>query len=190
MRPDTSESLRAIQGAVAERFIPELTSLFAQEAAQAVTMLTESLIAEADTLAEDLQNDNAALRTILGHARDALAAFGGSASQADGGGGVDARRNEHAASLVQTLDGVLCEAGDGRIAVSSLTRENNRLLSVLEPVLEFIEDNVGDPGADVLAPVRHEAYRQLRRVAVRGWCYFDVSAFRERIASARAELAS
>jgi hypothetical protein len=37
--------------------------------------------------------------------------------------------------------------------------------------------------------VRTEAYRHLRQLAVRGWSFFDVSGFRERMARARAEMA-
>lgn len=176
MRPDPRESLRAIQAAVGERFTPELSSLFALEAAQAVTMLTESLAAEADTLAEDLQNDNAAIRAILTDAAPQLQPLLAS--------------NKTVQELVQYLDDTLREAGDGRIAISSLAGENNRMLAALERLVEFIEDTDGEPGAESLTGVRQDAYRHLRRVAARGWCFFDVSAFRERIVSARAELAS
>jgi hypothetical protein len=173
VRPTGPESLRAIQAALAERLIPELTSLFAQEAGQAASMLIESLAASWDTEAEDLQTDNASLREILAGGRDALASLAG---------------NTTAGPLVSYIDGVLGEEGDGRIAVSSLARENSRLLSALEKLLEFIEDTDGEEGCETLEPVRRAAYRQLRRAAVRGWAYFDVSAFRERIVRARAEL--
>ncbi|MEO8458838.1 MAG: hypothetical protein ABI559_13630 [Chloroflexota bacterium] len=171
MRPTPSESLRAIQAAVGERFVPELQTLFAQEAATAVTMLVESLAAEEDTLAEDLRTDNGRLRQILDAARDVLA------------------RNTGPASLVSKLDGVLAQAGDGRIAISSLSTENDRLNGALAELLEHIEDTRGD-GPDPLDEVRAMAYRQLRRVAVRGWSYLDVAGFRERIVKARAELIS
>jgi hypothetical protein len=173
VRPNAIESLRAIQGAIAERLVPELSSLFAQEAAQAASMLVESLAAEADAEAQNLRSDNEALRAVLNGARDALSTI---------------HSNTTAASLVSQVDGVLREAGDGAIAVSSLTSENNRLRAPLEALLEFIEDNAGEPGCEALGRVRQEAYRHLRRVAVRGWSYLDVSGFRERIVKARAEL--
>ena len=166
MRPTPIESLRAIQTALAEQLTPELSSLFAMEASTAVTMLCESLAGEADTLVEDLIADSARLRDVLSSARDALA------------------RNGTATSLVSLIDGVLLEAGDRRLAVSSLSADNDRLSQALAQLLEFIED----ADDETLAPVRHAAYLHLRRVAVRGWSYFDVSGFRQRIIEARAEL--
>ena len=168
MRPTASESLRAIQAATMERLAPELQSLFAQEAASAVSMMIESLAAEEDTLAEDLRSDNARLREILGSARGPLG------------------RHEAGASLVTKIDGVLAQAGDERIAISSLSSENGRLNDALADLLERIEDSQGD--GDGLDAVRKAAYQHLRRVAVRGWSYLDVSGFRERIVKARAEL--
>jgi len=170
MRPTPSESLRAIQAATMERLVPELQSLFAQEAATAISMLIESLAAEEDTLAEDLRADNARLREILESARDPL------------------RRNVGATSFVSKIDGVLAQAGDERIAISSLSSENDRLNGALTDLLELIEDRHGE-GDESLDAVRAQAYGHLRRVAVRGWSYLDVSGFRERIVKARAELA-
>ena len=172
MRPTIAESLRAIQGAIAEQLTPELSSLFAMEAATAASMLVESLLAEWDTLAEDLRADNARLREVLAAARDVL------------------RSNEAAGSLVSKIDGVLAQAGDERLAIPSLSSENDQLSDALADLLELIEDTQGQPGTESLAPVRAQAYRHLRRVAVRGWSYFDISGFRERIIKARAELAS
>jgi hypothetical protein len=166
VRPTPAESLRAIQAAVAEQLTPELSSLFAIEASTAITMLCESLIAEEDTLAEDLLADNTRLRDILASARHAL------------------RSNTNATSLVSHIDGVLHEAGDRRLAISSLSEDNDRLNAVLAQLLELIEDREDE----TLAPVRRAAYRHLRRVTCRGWSYFDVSGFRQRIIEARAEI--
>jgi hypothetical protein len=176
VRPTIPESLRAIQAAIAEQLTPELSSLFAQEAATAASMLAESLFAEWDTLAEDLRADNTRLREILDAGRDALRSIGES--------------NEVTAALVNKIDGVLAQAGDERLAISSLGTENDRLNDALADLLELIEDTDGEPGYENFAPVRAQAYRHLRRVAVRGWSYFDISGFRERIIKARAELAS
>jgi hypothetical protein len=171
MRPDGVESLRAIQGAVAGVLAPELRTLFAEEAAGAAGMLIESLAAEWDTAAETLLRDNETLRTVLGEARGGLAALS----------------NERAAGLVKEIDGVLGQAGDGSLAVSSLTLENNRLREQLASFLELAEDVDGTAEAAALAPAREGAYRHLRQVAVRGWSFFDVSGFRERMMQVRAE---
>jgi hypothetical protein len=172
MRPTVPETLRAIQGAIAEQLTPQLTSLFAMEAASAASMLAESLLAEWDTLAEDLHADNARLREILDAARGVL------------------RSNEGAGSLVSKIDGVLARAADERLAISSLSTENDQLSDALADLLELIEDTRSEPGHKNFDPVRAQSYRHLRRVAVRGWSYFDISGFRERIIKARAELAS
>jgi hypothetical protein len=116
------------------------------------------------------------LRGILATGRDALKSID--------------RSNEVTAALVNKVDGVLAQAGDDRLAISSLGAENDRLNDALAGLLELIEDTDGEPGFEKLAPVRAQAYRHLRRVAVRGWSYFDISGFRERIIKARAELES
>lgn len=183
MRPNPTESLKAIQGAIAEHLAPEISSLFAIEASTAITMLCESLAAEADTLAEDLSNDNARLRRVLTDAREALTTAPPSPAHGKGAGGQGG--NGNAASLVSYIDGVLQEDGGGRIAVSVLSEVNDRLNEALARVLESIETS----GDESLAEVRRAAYLHLRRVAVRGWSYFDVSGFRQRIVEARAELA-
>jgi hypothetical protein len=170
MRPDAIESLRAIQGTLAEALAPELTSIFAQDSVQTLTMLVESLAADWDTAAENLSADNRALRHILSSARDSLSAAGG--------------RNEERDVIVSQIDGVLREAGDGSIAVSSLTAENNRLRAALERLLCLLEDSSGEAAPDI----RREAYNHLRQVAVRGWCFWDVASFRERMVRARAEV--
>jgi hypothetical protein len=82
----------------------------------------------------------------------------------------------------------LAQAGDGRIAISSLSADNDRLNDALAELLEHIED-VRDEKPGAFDDVRAMAYRQLRRVAVRGWSYLDVAGFRERIVKARAEIA-
>jgi hypothetical protein len=174
MRPTPAEALRAIQGAVAEQLAPEISSLFALEASTAITMLCESLAAEADTIVEDLAADNARIRDVLAAARDILRSLPDGTPQ----------RNGTAAGLVSHIDGVLQEAGDRRLAVSSLSAENHRLSEALAHLLELIEDRADES----LASIRRAAYLHLRRVAVRGWTYFDVSAFRQRIVEARAEL--
>ena len=52
MRPTEIESLRAISGAIAEQLAPEVQTSFGQEAAQAASMLIESLAGSIDTVVE------------------------------------------------------------------------------------------------------------------------------------------
>jgi hypothetical protein len=72
MRPNGLESLRAVQAALAEVIAPELSSAFAQDAAQTVQMLLESLASEWDTAAEQLSLDNETLERLLSASRDAM----------------------------------------------------------------------------------------------------------------------
>jgi hypothetical protein len=171
MKPNGLESLRAIQVAITEALAPEITSLFAQEAAQAVSMMAESLAAEWDTAVDDLTRDNAELRRILGNAVDALREPAGS--------------NDTAAAIVKEIEGALALPGAATLTLSALTEENDSLLSALASLLEYVEDIQGQPDAKVMDAVRTEAYRHLKVLAVRGWSFFDVSGFRERMARAR-----
>lgn len=173
MRPDAIESLRAMGEAVSGVLGPEIRTPFAQEAAQAVAMLVESLAAEWDTAVEDLLADSAAHRDNLARARDAL---------------ITCSRNGLTDNAVNEIEVALAEDRKGRLAISALSTENDSLRSALATLLELAEDMRDEPGFESLAPVRAYAYRHLRKVAVRGWSFFDVSGFRERIVQARAEL--
>ncbi len=172
MRPTSSESLRAIQAAVVGVMTPELTTGFALEAATAVGMIVESLAAETDTEAETLVQDNAALRELLGKVKEALAS------------------NANAASLVNEVDGVLSQGGGGSLALSALATEHAGLMGALERLLQFAEDAQGTPEGEALATARAGVYRHLKEVAVRGWSFFDVTGFREKIVQARAQLSA
>jgi hypothetical protein len=169
MRPTAAESLRAIQAAVAGVMTPELTTGFALEAASAVGMMVESLAAEADTEVQTLVADSESLRELLGEVKKTLAS------------------NASAASLVSHIDGVIGQGGAGSLALSALAAEHNALLGALERFLVYAEDVQGTREAEAVAPARAAAYRHLKRVAVRGWSFFDVSGFREKILRARAE---
>ncbi len=171
MRPDAVESLRAIQGALNEALLPELQTPFAQEAAQAAAWLAESLAAELDTVVENLAQDNQVLRRILTDGQVQLAAAGG---------------NIPASAAVNETESALAQTGSGSLKISDLTAENRSLMAALAVMLEQLEDMRGDPGDKT--ELRTEAYRHLRQVAVRGWSFFDVSGFRERIVRARADV--
>jgi hypothetical protein len=159
--------------AVAEVLGPEIRTPFAQEAAQAVSMLVESLAAEWDTAVEDLLADNDALRDILTRAGEAVTAC---------------PRNDMTAGTVKEIEAALAVDREGRLSISALAAENDALRSALATLLEMAEDMREEPGFEPLTPVRAGAYRHLREVAVRGWSFFDVSGFRERIVRARSEL--
>ncbi len=173
MRPGSIESLRAIQGAIADALTPEIKSLYAQEAAQAVTMMVESLAAELDTAVADLTRDNDTLRRLLNHAAGVLRPAGES--------------NAAAATVVNEIEETLAGPAAAELTITATTQENDRLRSALASLLEYVEDQQGEPDGERLAAVRNEAYRYLRVLALSGWSFFDVSGFRERIVQARAE---
>jgi hypothetical protein len=146
-----------------------LSTPFAEEAAQAATMMAESLAGEWDTAVEDLVADNSVLRKILEKGRGELAGTG----------------NDKVADTVKEIESALSTPRAMSFRVSDLTAENESLRAGLASLLESLEDlETRGEGREV----RRDAYRHLRRVAVRGWSFFDVSGFRERIVQARAEL--
>lgn len=172
MRPTGAEGLRAIQAAVAGVMTPELTTGYALEAASVAGMMIESLAAEWDTEVETLVSDNKQLKKLLAEIREALG------------------RNANAESVVNEVDGVLGQGGDAGLTLSALTSENARLMGGIERFLQFAEDAQGTPEAESLAAARAATYRRLKDVAVRGWSFFDVAGFREKIVAARAELSA
>jgi hypothetical protein len=171
VRPTALESLRAIQAALAEMIIPELASAFAQDAAQTVQLLLESLAAEWDTAVHDLHQDNAALGSLLSSAREAVASL--------------PEHNILPAAVVSEIDRALAEGAPASLAYSAQYERNVRLRGLLEEVLVAFEGVVGEQGLDAVVAVRADIYCYLRQVALRGWSFFDVSSFRERVVAAR-----
>jgi hypothetical protein len=169
MRPTGLESIRAIQSALVEVIGPELTSAFAQDAAQTLQMLLESIAAEWDTAAEDLRADNETLGRLLSASRDAVeSAMPG---------------NERLRSLISQIKECLSEDEGGSISLSALTSRNNALRETLEQTLVAFEDISGEAGFAYIEPVRSEMFSHLRDTATRGWSFWDVSSFRGKIAA-------
>lgn len=167
MQPRAVESIRAVQAALAEVIAPELTTAFAQEAAQTLQMLLESLAAEWDTAAEHLRKDNNTLAALLASAREAIESA--------------PRSNESFGALVSEIEQRLGEDGGDSIAISALTARNDALRGTLEQALMAFEDLMAEPASEAIAAVRAEVYAHLRDVASRGWSFWDVSSFRGRM---------
>jgi len=164
MRPNGPESIRAVQAALAEVIAPELTTPFAQDTAQTLQMLLESLAAQWDTAAEELRRDNETLERLLTGSRDAMK------SAAD--------RNENFAAIVSEIERRLSEEGSTSIAVSALAARNDTLRETLQQISMAFEDTAGQPGLAAIESARDEIYEHLRRVASGGWSFWDVSSFR------------
>ena len=150
--------------------LPELQTQFAQDATQTMQMLLESLIGEWDAAAENLQADDRRLRELLASARGAI---------------LSARSpGERLESLAREIEDGLAVPAAGSLLVSALSEENRSLRALLERVIVACEEMGGESGP--LGPVRSETYAHLREIAGRGWSFWDVMSFRERMARFRA----
>lgn len=159
--------LRGLQGALISEVAPEMQSLFGQDLLQAVQMLLEVVVNEVDGAADSLVSDNRTLSVMLDRGAAAVSAI-------DGG-------------LAEETAIALAEPDDGLLTIAALTARNQRLRGLLERLLVICEDADGSaPEGQALMAVRSEAYRHLREVAARGWSFWDVFSFRERMARLRA----
>jgi hypothetical protein len=172
VKPGDFASLRGIQAALADALVPELTSAYAQDAAQTLTMLLESLAAGWDTAVEDLVTANAAIRGLLSQAVPVFASNDG---------------NEPAASLVTICEDAIAVPPAASLRISELTAESESLRVVLEKVVEALEDiAAGSDDARALA-LRRSIYAHLRIEAGAGWSFWDVASFRERMVALKSE---
>ena len=172
MRPSGVESIRAIQSALADVIAPALTSSFAQDAAQTLHMLLESLAAEWDSAADQLRRDNETLADLLMSSREAIK------SASDG--------NERFAAAVSEIEQRLSEDVGNSIAMAALSSRNDALLGTLEQTLMAFEDVTGEPASAAISSARGAIYGHLRDVASRGWSFWDVSSFRGKMTEIRA----
>ena len=173
MKPDGVASLRGVQAAIADVLMPELHSAHAQDAAQTLTMLLESLAAGWDTAVEDLVSGNREVRRLLAEAVAVFSALGGG--------------NEPAAALVKQCEDAISFAPASSLRISELTAESESLRGPLERVLAALEDiAAGSADAPALA-LRRSIYAHLRTEAGAGWSFWDVASFRERMATLKSE---
>lgn len=167
MNPDALESLRGLQGALIADIGPEVASLFGQDTLRTAQMLVESVVNEMDGTADDLIRDNQALAEILARGATAVREIDG--------------------QLAQETAAALAEPADPSLRIGALSARNRRLRGLLERLLIAGEENVGsEAGSEELMAVRSDAYHHLRQVAARGWSFWDVLSFRERMARLRA----
>lgn len=171
MRPSGIESIRAVQAALAEVLVPELTSAFAQDAAGTVQMLLESIAGEWDTAAEDLLADNETVEALLSVSRDAIKKAAG--------------RNERLSLIVTEIESRLREKQEGAFTLITLSSRNDILRGALERAVVAFEDLTGEAGYEEVDAVRGRIFAHLREVATRGWSFWDVSSFRGRMAAVR-----
>jgi hypothetical protein len=172
MRPNGIESVRAIQSALVEVIAPELTSPFAQDAAQTLQMLLESLAAEWDSAADHLRRDNETLAELLKASREAM-------KSASNG-------NKSFAVAVSEIEQRLSEDVADSIAVTALSFRNDALRGTLEQTLMAFEDMTAEQTSAGITAVRAAIYRHLRDVSSRGWSFWDVSSFRGKMTEIRA----
>jgi len=172
VKPGGLDSLRGIQAALTDALVPELTSAYAQDAAQTLTMLLESLATGWDTAVEDLVSANAAVRDLLSQAVRVFASNEG---------------NEPAASLVKMFEDAIAVPPAASLRISELTAESESLRAALEKVVEALEDiAAGSADAPAMA-LRRSIYAHLRTEAGAGWSFWDVASFRERMVALKSE---
>ena len=172
MKPGGIASLRGIQAALADALVPELTTAYAQDAAQTLTMLLESLAAGWDTAAEDLVSGNAAVRDLLSQAVQVFVAGDG---------------NEPAAPLVKLCEDAIAVPPAASLRLSALTAESESLRAVLERVVEALEDIAAGSADAPAMGLRRSIYAHLRTEAGAGWSFWDVASFRERMVALKSE---
>lgn len=161
------EALRGLQGTLVSDITPEVQSLFGQETLMLAQMLLEMLTNEVDDAADNLARDNQTLCDLLRRAVDTLRS-------------VDS-------TLAEETAVTLAEPTDPSLTVTALTARNQRLRGLLERLLVVCEDIADSAQAsEDLMSLRSDAYRHLREVAARGWSFWDVFSFRERMARLRA----
>jgi len=171
MRPNGTESIRAIQAAMMESLAPELQSEFARNTLQTIQMLLESLAVEWDTAAADQHKDNAALALLLSESAAAISAL--------------PAPNDRLASFVPEIEGILTAPRHESLVISQVVARSKELGAVTERLLACFEDVIDDPECASLRPAREAIYGHLRGVAARGWSFWDAASFRERMARER-----
>ena len=173
MKPGGIESLRGLQAALADSIIPELQAMYAQDVAQTIAMLIESIAADWDTAADDLKTGNAAVRGLL---REAFSVF----SRLEAG-------NEQAGTLVKQVEEAVALPPAASLRISELTSESEQLRATLERVLVALEDIAAGPEDHPAMALRESIYSHLRIGAAAGWSFWDVASFRERMARLKSE---
>jgi len=143
----------------------EVQSLFGQDALQTSQMVLEMLANELDGAAHSLVQDNAALAELLTRGAAAVEPLD--------------------AALSADTRAALAEEGDGSLALSALSARNGQLRGLLERLLVVSEDAAGSGEDTTLMAVKSDAYRHLREVSARGWSFWDMFSFRERMARLR-----
>ena len=166
MRPTSVEVLRGLQGVLASDIGREVQSLFGQDALQTGQMLLEMLANELDGAADCLFRDNEALVQLLARGAAAVRSLD--------------------AGLAEDTQAALAEPTDGLLTISALSVRNRRLRTLVERLLVVCDDASAGGEQAALTAVRADAYRHLRDVAARGWSFWDMLSFRERMAQLRA----
>jgi hypothetical protein len=168
MKPGALESLRGIQVALAEAITPSLGDVYSQDVAQTLTMLLESISAEWDSAAEDLQADNEAVRTLLDRASSVIPLLDGKGS---------------GQALAKQIEDAVSRPPSTSLLLSELAAENETLRGALESTLVALEDHAAGPASAEPMELREAIYSHLRVWSAAGWSFWDVASFRERMAA-------
>lgn len=160
MRPNAIEIMRGLQYTLMQEIGPELRTPYNQAELQTVVMMLEMLIHKWDRAAQDLVEENAALRSLLERSADVISSLDGQ------------RSSEELQGLARELREAVRASQDGSVVISALTDCNYRLKRALTKLLVTCEDKVDEPGLEALRSLRRDAYAHLRQWLGKRWSMF------------------
>jgi hypothetical protein len=149
MRPYPEEIIKALQSGVMAHFAPDVKSSYGQAQFAFAMLLFGVATRDYDSAAQDLVENNAALRGLLRQAREGLTR-------------VD---REDAREALSAADGLPPAAGSVRL--SELRAEWDALRETLVRLVPVLEPAGDDGSLAAMRPVREAIYAWLRRDAQR-----------------------
>ncbi len=147
MRPNSAELLQGIQGALATYILPEVESDYAKTELMLVQMLLGVVVQGYDGAAQNLVDDNAALRSLAGEAAQVLMTAPLAGSEA----------------LVEEL-GQLAGETDASVRLSELTAANDKLRDAIGRVGVLLQGGTSPEYIGLRTVIIEHLHRELERL--------------------------
>lgn len=147
MRPNSAELLRGIQGALTTYILPEVQSDYARTEFLLVQMLLGLVVQGYDDAAQNLVDDNAALRSLAGEAAQVLA----TTPLAQPGTLADELRQ-------------LSGETDASVRLSELTAANDRLRDAIGRVGVLLQGETSKEHVGLRTAIIEHLHRELERL--------------------------